>query len=324
MRYIIYGAGAIGGVIGAKLHQQGYPVMLIARGPHLQAIQTNGLVLESPEEIVTLTIPTFGHPREITFETDDVVLLAMKSQHTTEALATLRDVAGDSIAVVCCQNGVSNELEAARIFERVYGMVVVMPAAHIEPGVVQVTSAASGGLLDCGRYPHGVDATINGLAMALESAGFVARADSAIMRMKYAKLLMNLGNSLQAACGSPDGERELMKRLRNEALSCYKAAGIDCAGRDEFQSRFKGLLKEAPIKGARRGGGSSWQSLYRGTGSIEADYLNGEIVLLGRRYDIPTPANRALQQITNEMAKSGAAPGSISIEEVYERITTIE
>jgi 2-dehydropantoate 2-reductase len=324
MRYIIYGAGAIGGVIGAKLHQQGYPVSLIARGPHLQAIQARGLVLETPEESVTLDIPAFEHPSDIEFESDDVVLLAMKSQHTNEALIELRDAAGDAIAVVCCQNGVSNEKEAARIFERVYGMVVVTPAAHTEPGVVQATTTGILGMLDCGSYPDGVDATITELATALKSANFVARGDSAIMRMKYAKLLMNLGNALQAACGQPEGEREMMRLLRDEALSCFKAAGIDCAGREEFQSRFKGLMNEAPIRGEYRGGGSTWQSLYRGTGSSEVDYLNGEIVMLGRICKVSTPANRALQQIVNEMTSDGAPPGSVAIEAVYERIAALE
>ena len=54
MRYIIYGAGAIGGAIGARLFQHSYDVILIARGAHLQAIQQRGLAVESPVETVTL------------------------------------------------------------------------------------------------------------------------------------------------------------------------------------------------------------------------------------------------------------------------------
>lgn len=324
MRFIIYGAGAIGGVIGARLHLQGFPVVLIARGEHYKAIQSQGLILESPQEVVTLPIPVVEHPAEINFEAGDVVMLAMKSQHTVAALEALRNTAGDEIPVVCCQNGVFNEREAARMFQRVYGMAVLMPAAHLEPGVVQTTTTGVTGVVDCGVYSHGVDDTITELAAALESSNFVCRADPAIMRMKYAKLLMNLGNALQAACGSPPEARDLMRLARDEALVCYAAAGIDCAGREEFQARFLGKIEEAPIHGQARSGGSSWQSLQRGTGSIEADYLNGEIVLLGRLYGVATPVNHALQQIANELAFSSAEPGSAPIEIVSERIRKLE
>jgi 2-dehydropantoate 2-reductase len=324
MRFIIYGAGAIGGVIGARLFQEGFPVVLIARGAHHKAIQSQGLILESPHEVVTLPIPVVKHPAEINFEAGDVVMLAMKSQHTVAALEALRNATGDEIPVVCCQNGVFNEREAARIFQHVYGMAVLMPAAHLEPGVVQTTTTGVTGVVDCGVYPHGIDDTITELAAALELSNFVCRADPAIMRMKYAKLLMNLGNALQAACGSPPEARDLIRQARDEALACYAAAQIDSAPREEFQARFLGKIEEAPIHGQARSGGSSWQSLKRGTGSIEADYLNGEIVLLGRLYGVATPANHALQQIANEMAFGGAEPGSVPVDIVSARIRELE
>lgn len=323
MRFIIYGAGAIGATIGARLFQQGFTVILIARGAHYQAIRSHGLILKSPHEAVTLAIPVIEHPSKIKFTASDVVMLAMKSQHTIAALDTLRNIAGDEIPVVCCQNGVFNEREATRLFQRVYGMAVLMPAVHLEPGVVQTTTTGVTGVVDCGVYPQGIDSTITELAAALELSNFICRADPAIMRMKYAKLLMNLGNALQAACGSPPEARDVMRQVRNEALACYAAAEIDYAGREEFQARFLGKIKEASIPGQSRIGGSSWQSLKRGTGSIEADYLNGEIVLLGRLCGIATPANHALQQIANEMAISGTEAGSVPVDMVGERIRSL-
>ena len=74
------------------------------------------------------------------------------------------------------------------------------------------------------------------------------------------------------------------------------------------------------IAGHARAGGSTWQSLTRGTGSIETDYLNGEIALLGRLHGVPTPANVALQAITARMAREGAAPGSVGVVEVEAEI----
>jgi 2-dehydropantoate 2-reductase len=71
-----------------------------------------------------------------------------------------------------------------------------------------------------------------------------------------------------------------------------------------------------PVNGSPRGGGSSWQSLTRGTGSIEADYLNGEIVLLGREHGVPTPVNEVLQRLANQAARERQAPGSTGPSEV--------
>jgi 2-dehydropantoate 2-reductase len=69
-----------------------------------------------------------------------------------------------------------------------------------------------------------------------------------------------------------------------------------------------------PVEGARRSGGSSWQSLARGSGSIEADYLNGEIVLLGRLHGVPTPVNEVLRREANRAAREKLPPGSMRLE----------
>ncbi|MGH2634470.1 MAG: ketopantoate reductase family protein, partial [Tepidiformaceae bacterium] len=80
MRYIIYGAGGIGGAIGGRLFLAGREVVLIARGAHLDAIRAGGLLLRTPEGDHRLPIDVAGHPREIEFRDDDVVLLTMKTQ----------------------------------------------------------------------------------------------------------------------------------------------------------------------------------------------------------------------------------------------------
>ena len=106
MRFIIYGAGAIGGVVGARLFESGHEVVLIARGEHLRAIQSSGLTLQAPSATVTLTIPAVGLPAEIEFRSDDVVFLAMKTNDTEAAVAELVAAAGSEIPVICLQNGV--------------------------------------------------------------------------------------------------------------------------------------------------------------------------------------------------------------------------
>ncbi|MGE5597726.1 MAG: ketopantoate reductase family protein [Hyphomicrobiales bacterium] len=312
MRFIIYGAGAVGGVIGGRLFQHGHDVVLIARGDHLLAIQDRGLELQSPLDTVNLRIPAVAGPEKLTFGPGDVVVLAMKTQDTLDALERLAVLAPPSLPIVCAQNGVENERMALRRFEHVYAMSVMLPGTHLEPGVVQANSAPVSGILDTGCYPSGVDDLCTEFTAALEASSFSAKPEPRIMRRKYTKLLLNLGNAVQAALGdSPEGA-EFSRRAREEAVAVYRAAGIDFASDEEDRERRGTLMKIAPIAGQRRGGGSSWQSLARGKRSIEADYLNGEIVLLGRLHGVPTPVNEMLRQVANRMAREGLPAGSLT------------
>jgi 2-dehydropantoate 2-reductase len=130
------------------------------------------------------------------------------------------------------------------------------------------------------------------------------------MRWKHRKLLMNLGNAVDALCG-PDARRgELAKRATAEGEAVLAAAGIAAATREEDRDRRADLLSLRPVEGRRRVGSSSSQSLARGTGTIESDFLNGEIVLLGRLHGVPTPVNEVLQRLAREAAAEGRAPGS--------------
>lgn len=321
MRFIIYGAGGIGGTIGARLAQNGFDVVLIARGAHLKVLRENGLTFMTPTESMVLKIPAVGYPSEIEWQEDDVVIMSMKTQHSQDALETLRTHAGTDIPVICCQNGVANERMASRIFNRVYGMVVMLPASHMEPGIVRAESKARTGILDAGCYPTGTDEVIEEVCAALSASNCSSFADEKVMRYKYAKLLMNLGNSLQALVepGS-DGAGDIHRLMMKEALACYKAAGIDCASQEEFTKRRADHIQVAPIEGTNRGGGSSWQSIARGTGDIESDYLNGEISLLGRLHGVPTPANTTLQNLAIKLARDKGPVGSYRAAELKELI----
>ena len=320
MRIIVYGAGAVGGVVGGRLAEQGHDVALIARGEHAEAIRDRGLVIESPEATSTVKVRVATHPHELDIGVDDVVLLGMKSQDTVGALNALRGATPHDVPVVCLQNGVDNERAALRLFTNVYGVCVMCPTTHLVPGVVQASSTPLEGLLDIGRFPHGVDATAEEVAAALSSAPFESVPRPDIMRWKYAKLLMNLGNVVEAVCGPAERAGELGGRARDEGVACLRAAGIEFASDAEDAERRADRLNLRPIAGARRGGGSSWQSLQRSAGSIETDHLNGEIVLLGRLHGVPTPVNAILQRVGNEAAAAGAPPGSISADELLARL----
>jgi 2-dehydropantoate 2-reductase len=327
MRFVIYGAGAIGGAIGGRLFQSAHDVTLVARGAHARALRDRGLTLRSAEGSDTLPVPVAEHPAEAGLRDGDVVVLAMKSQDTPAAVDALAGCAPPGIAVACAQNGVENERIALRAFADVYGINVYCPATHLEPGVVLAFSSPVTGILDVGRYPGGTDDTARAIAAALEESTFRSDARPDILRWKYNKLLLNLGNAVDAVCDARRAEgddqqaaAELVRMVRAEGEACLAADGVDVATEHEFRERRGDLLAIRPIEGAPRSGSSSWQSLARGTGSIESDYLNGEIVLLGRQQGVPTPANALMQRLAREVATEGGKPGARHAADVLARL----
>jgi 2-dehydropantoate 2-reductase len=194
----------------------------------------------------------------------------------------------------------------------VYAVPVLCPAGHLEPGVVEAYAFRTTGILDIGRYPSGSDQVAEQICAAFATSGFVSVVRDDVMRWKWAKLIVNLTNALEAVVGLGNVPDDLSRRARQEGLACLKAAGIDAATIEEDRAHRGDLLEMKSIGDAARPGGSSWQSLERGTGSIETDYLTGEIVLLGRLHGVPTPVNDLLQQLARQAAEQRRPPGAVT------------
>ena len=177
MRYLILGAGAIGGAIGGRLFQHGHDVVLIARGAHLEAIRSGGLELRDPEATVRLPIQAVATAEAAELRPDDVVILATKTQHSEALLADLA-VVGPA--------GHRRRLCPERRRERAPGSTALRqhlrhagrssPAPILEPGVVDISTAPVWGILDVGRYPSGSDELAERIADDLRGSGFDARA----------------------------------------------------------------------------------------------------------------------------------------------------
>ncbi|WP_055494658.1 ketopantoate reductase family protein [Streptomyces sp. TP-A0356] len=326
MRYIIIGAGAVGGAIGARLAGAGHEVVLVARGAQYAALREGGLRFRAPDGEHTHRLPVVDGPEALgALRGDDVLVLAVKTQDSEAALEAWGPVAvaggataGERLPVVCAQNGVESQRLALRHFRRVYGVCVWLPATFVEPGVVSAAGTPLTGILHIGRHPHGTDETARRIAADLATARFEAPVVPDVARWQYAKLLANLANAVEAVSGpiADDEARRLYARVRAEGEAVLGAAGIPYTSEREQKEVRGGRIRLVPLDGAERGGGSSWQSLTRGTGTIEADYLNGEIVLLGRLHGVPTPLNELLQRLANAFAREGRAPGSLPVAEL--------
>jgi 2-dehydropantoate 2-reductase len=314
MDYVVYGAGAVGGVIGARLALSGAGVTLVARGAHLAAIRTGGLLLDAADGRHRIDVPATDTAADVAWTDDTVVLLAVKSHQAAVALADLRAHAPAGVAVVCATNGIATEVAALRLFARTYAVCVMLPATHLEPGVVVAGCHPTPAILDIGRVPGGTDATTAAVAGDLHAAGIASEERADIMAWKRRKLLMNLGNGVDASFAQGEAADELAERALAEGERVLAAAGVTLVTAEEDRARRGSILRRRTD--LERRGGSTWQSLSRGTGDSEIDYLAGEVVLQGRLLGIPTPVNEAVVAATRRLAHDGAPPRSLDAADV--------
>jgi 2-dehydropantoate 2-reductase len=314
MDYVVYGAGAVGGVIGGHLHLAGSAVTLVARGDHLAAIRARGLTLDAGDGRHRVDAPATDSAADIGWTDDTVVLLAVKSHQAAAALADLRAHAPADTPVVCATNGIATEVSTLRIFARTYAMCVMLPASHLEPGVVVASCHPTPAILDIGRFPGGTDDVTAAVSADLRAARIDSVERDDIMAMKRRKLVLNLGNGVDASFVQGDAADELADRAQAEGERVLAAAGVSVATAEEDRERRGSTLRRRP--GLERRGGSTWQSLTRGTGDSEIDFLAGEIVLQGRLLGIPTPVNEAVVGATRLLAYAGGPARSLDAAEL--------
>lgn len=315
MRIVIVGTGAIGGGVAAALARSGQEVVAVARGAQLEAIRTKGLHLRTPSINDVVRFDTVASVSEIEFRPDDMILLAMKGQHTEGALEELRAAGVMDQPIFCLQNGVANERKALRYFPNVHGITVMMPATFVNPGEVVVQSQPRIGLFYIGRFPQGSDAADAALAEALTKADIAGFVKSDVMETKYGKLIMNLSNILSAALGEAATD-DLRTRLKDEAVAVLEAAGIGWEDVGLDHPDRKAHMNWTQVPGFKGVGTSTAQSLARGTGSVETDWLNGEIAYLARLHGVPAPVNTYFAGLGARMAREGMAVASVPLAEV--------
>ncbi len=315
MRLVILGAGAIGGAIGGLLALAKRDVLLLARGTQLAALRERGLRLDRPDGSIVAQVAVQDSRDPVAWRDDDVLVVATKTQDVAEAL---RDQAAPpAIPIACATNGIEAERIALRHAREVYAMSLLRPATYLTPGALQIWSAPVPGVIELGRYPDGAGEA-HAIAGELVAAGFDCEVRTNAMAWKRGKLLSNLANGAEALCGPEARQSELAARARAEARVCYAAANLSCITEADDAAR-RAHLQSRPIAGVTRSGGSTWQSLARAR-SLETDYLNGEIVLLGRLHGVATPINEGLQRVVAAAARAGAEPGAMTLPELERRV----
>jgi 2-dehydropantoate 2-reductase len=319
MRLIIYGAGGIGGVIGGHLARTGHDVVLIGRPGQVKAVRERGLKLVTPTGTYSLPVLAATHPRELHLGSDDVFCLCMKGQDTENALQELRLLTEDA-PVFCFQNGVRNEEIASRYFPRVYGVMVRVGAVYLADGEV-VARRDPPGWFVIGRSPEGTDELSERVATALRKAGFLVKTSKDVMPYKWGKLMGNLGNSIGAITNSRGEEvSRILHAAQQELRKLLQQAGISWISGEDLEKEWPETA--APLRGRldTEAQSSTWQSLARKQGSVETDFLNGEVVRLAGGLGEKAPVNEGLLKICEEMAVKREPPGRYTPAELAEAL----
>ena len=331
-RYVVVGAGAIGGALGGRLVQHGRDAVLVARGEHQRVMATSGLRLRTPTEDLRLPVAAPASPDEVHLTTDDVLVMATKAHQLEAALTTwtsrpvhdgagadaaVLGTAGDLLPVLLALNGVAGETMALRHFARAYGVCVWSPAVHLAPGEVLVRAAPLSGVLHVGRVPAGLTddrdrVLLQQVSEDWTAATFRVELPDDVMPWKYNKLLQNLGNIVTALVGDADGS-DVVVAAQEEGRAVLDASGLAHVADEVERVRRESTFDVVDVPGTPPGpGGSTWQSLARGTGNLETDYLNGEISLLAHRLGRRAPVNTALTGLARRAAEQGWAPGTLT------------
>src|SRR3954454_7146468 len=110
VRFVILGAGAVGGTVGGLLHDSGHEVVLVARGAHAAAMRSDGLRLATPDRVITVSAEVVDDPAALKLHADDVLVLARKTQDTAALLDVVAGLPADGrssatlLPVFCVQN----------------------------------------------------------------------------------------------------------------------------------------------------------------------------------------------------------------------------
>jgi 2-dehydropantoate 2-reductase len=334
-RYILVGAGAIGSALGGCLTMAGASAVLVGRAGHVAAVSADGLRLRGPGLDERVRLPACTGPEGVRLTVEDVLVLTTKTQQAAEALFEWADVpvhdgdrvvgsAWELLPMCTALNGVSSEAMALRWFRRVYAVCVWMPATFLRPGEVVVRCAPTRGVFHVGTAHTSRDESSarldDTLFDSLRTEWGAARcrvvATDQVMAWKYRKLVSNAMNSVRALVEDRGDLERLTLAVERETRAVLDAAGIDYIG-DEEERAARADVRLGVVPGEPASlWGSTWQSLERGGGQTESDYLNGEIARLARLHGVAAPLNERLAYLVRRAAAERQAPGGMSSDQL--------
>ena len=300
-KYLIFGTGALGSVLGGFLQESGCDVTYVGRGEHFKAVQEKGLKITGiwgEHYIPAPEINGFSDPTKIR-EKFSVILLCVKSMHTDEAAGQAEPLLEENGIMVSIQNGLNNwETIANHIGENsTVGARVIFGAEIPEPGVSKVTVIADKVLLG---EPFGQvnRSLLETLSMDMNQAGIPTGIVSSedIWSALWVKVLYNSAlNPLSAILEVPYGKlgqsqetRKIMKNALEEIFQVMEKKGVRVPFKDSDDYYRFFIEKQLPPTADHHS--SMLQDFARGK-QTEIDALNGAISQYAKELGIETPYN---------------------------------
>ena len=326
MRICIIGAGAIGGLVGARLAMAGNEVSLVARGEHLETIRTCGLTYRTPDGTETrLRLPASDRPEDLGRQ--DAVVIALKAHSIAPMLPRLQPLLAPDTPVVTAINGLpwwyfygeggvhdgsriesldpDDAMRRALDPSRLVGCVVHAAAEVPEPGTVHHTGGRDFilGEIDSGTRPR-----TRVLADTINATGLAARITDRIRDEIWTKLIGNLSvNPISALTGARIGE------VLDDAGLCALARAMMAEGMrvaDAYGARITVTIDERIELGRKVGGAkpSMLQDVEKGR-PLELDAIVASVVELGRRVGVGTPSIESVAALIYAREKHAARAG---------------
>lgn len=293
-RVVIVGAGAIGGTIGGMLCNAGSEVLLVARGPHGQAIRDDGLTIRFPNRTVVTRPECVASVNQVEWRKGDICLVATKLNDAESLMDELVLAAGEDLPIVCGFNGVQGEKWATQRFDIVATIMIWMPSTHLHPGDVRVYSQQAPGILDIGPIKGTYSTQIcEQMSRVFCKVGFDSKVQANILSWKHAKWITNVGNTAQALI--EDDWKSVAKAAQIEAENVLTASKVERIETSQLLDRCENIRLK-PIDGEDRPGGSTWQSFQRGR-PLETPWIEGAIARLAELVGVAAPINRRLAEL---------------------------
>ena len=319
MRVAIYGAGAMGTILGAYIAASGKQIDLITRNiAHVEAIKKHGAqVLGNANFTVRVNALT---PDEMS-GVYDIIFLMTKQRENSKILPTLRDFLSDDGVICTLQNGLPEPSVVEAVgSKRCLGCAVGWGANALGEGRAELTSEKNKMTFALGSM-HGHNKWLNIVKEYLECAGKVSIEEN-LFGARWAKLAINSAFSpLSAVTGMTFGKvgknfttRRLALKLLNEAFEVAETCGVgigEIQGRNiveiyRCKSAFKKLSAFTLLPLAMRGHGNLTSGMYYDLKSgkkCDVDFVNGVIQRLGRKFGVKTPVNDAVIEMAHEIER---------------------
>ncbi|HKF11998.1 MAG TPA: 2-dehydropantoate 2-reductase [Xanthobacteraceae bacterium] len=297
MRLAIMAAGAVGGYFGARMAAAGNEVMFIARGAHGEAIRQQGLKIESAlGDLHLKNVNVTDDPKRV--GPVDVVLFAVKLWDTEATGEQTRPLVGPNTRVITLQNGVDSVERLAPILgdDATIGGATYVAANIARPGLIRQTGTAA--KIYCGRVDERPDDVLAGYVQEMKSAGIDIMLTDHMLFEIWKKFVVLSGTSgITASTRQPLGVvrddadmRAFFFRLMQETMAVGRSVGV------VFSSNFPAELERLVAGFPPMMKASMANDLEVGN-RLELDWLAGKVVALGRKYDVPTPAQEAVYAI---------------------------